>query len=79
LANLYLFSYLAGGFAPVWTKTFEFESERYAIEAARGLMRAEAEASTDRPLTMLVGLGENEDGARWIGSWSWAPNEKWGF
>ena len=79
MAERYLFSYLAGGFAPVWTKTFEFESEHYAVEAARALMRAEVEATKDRPLTMLVGVGEDEDTARWIGSWSWAPNEKWGF
>jgi hypothetical protein len=79
LAERYLFSYLAGGFAPVWLKTFEFESEAYAVQAARGLMRAEAEATTARPLTLLVGVGEDEDHARWIGSWRWAPKETWGF
>jgi hypothetical protein len=79
LANRYLFNYLAGGLAPVWTKTFEFEAEDYAVQAARDLMRAEAEATRARPLTMLVGIGAAEENARWIGSWRWAPSEKWGF
>jgi hypothetical protein len=79
LADRYRFSYLAGGFLPVWTKSFEFESEAYAIQAARGLMRGEAEATTTRPITMLIGVGEDEDATRWIGSWKWAPNEQWGF
>jgi hypothetical protein len=73
----YLFKYLAGGFVPLWTKALEFESEGSAIEAARGLMRAEAEATTNRPLTMLIGVGENDEHARWIGSWSWDPDEQW--
>ena len=79
MADRYLFSYLAAGFAPIWTKTAEFESEAYAVQAARSLMRAEAEATTTRPITMLVGLGEDEASARWVGSWKWSPNEKWGF
>ncbi len=73
----YLFRFLAGGFARLWTKTMEFGSESSAIEAARGLMRAEAEATSTRPLTMLVGVGKDDEHARWIGSWSSDPDEQW--
>jgi hypothetical protein len=72
-----LFSYLAGGFAPVWTTVLELESEDRARETARDLMRREAEATSSRPLTLLVGLGEDEEEVRWIGSWRWSPDEKW--
>ena len=77
MAEPYLFSYLAGGFEPVWIKTLPFESEAEAVAAARELMRAEAEASTERPLTLLVGRGDDEDKAQWLGSWCWAPMERW--
>jgi hypothetical protein len=76
LAERYFFSYLGSGFAPVWTRTFQFECEAYAFEAARDLMRAEAKATSTRPLTMLVGVGPDEEGVRWIGSWRWAPHEE---
>ena len=73
----YLVSYLAGGLYPLWTRTVETPSEAAAVKAARMLLRTHAEVTVARPLTLLLGVGKDEEHARWLGGWTWAPNEFW--
>ncbi|HEY2753269.1 hypothetical protein [Phenylobacterium sp.] len=77
MANDYTLSYLAGGFAPVWTRVLALESDEAAIETARNLLEIEAGRTEARPLTLLVGLGAEGSHNRWLGAWSWDPKERW--
>lgn len=73
----YEFSFMVGGLVPVWTKALAFESDEDAIQAARALTRCEAEATTKRPITMLVGRCSSDEGTTMLGAWSWSPAETW--
>ena len=48
-----------------------------AIEAARNLLEIEAGRTETRPLTLLVSCGAEKAPTRWLGAWSWDPQERW--
>lgn len=77
MSNRYALSYMAGGLMPAWTKTIEFESDEAAIQAARILTKAEADATTARPITMLVGRCSSDEDVIMLGAWSWSAAEGW--
>ena len=77
MSRRYELSYMAGGFMPAWEKTIEFESDEDAIEAARILTKAEADATTARPITLLVGRRSSGEEVVMLGAWSWNPAEGW--
>jgi hypothetical protein len=77
MANDYTLSYLASGFAPVWTRVLALESDEAAIETARNLLEIEAGRTETRPLTLLVSCGAETAPTRWLGAWNWDPHERW--